>query len=363
MLKGWSKPLKSVLVGCGRIAHSYATIIDSHPDMKLSAVVDINPEAARAFGSSFGCTFYTSLDQYLDGNNIADCAIVCTPPSDHADIACRLMQQGMSVLCEKPFAVDSAAATRMLEVSRTFGVQLMMGSKFRYIPDVIHARGLIQAGILGEALSFEIDFRDMVDMRNRWNLQPEISGGGVLIDSGSHAVDVARYLFGPVQSVRAEEAKRIQSSSVEDTARIELKTEAGVVGTINLSWTVRNTSDDYIRVYGSQGNLCIGWKKSRYRPHGALDWVNFGEGYNTIKALNRQLSNFVDVVAEDGIPEALPEDGFESVLAIEKAYQSVKTGSWQCLSSAGSVPGAERKLSLLRSGEARLPGSTFPVSR
>jgi predicted dehydrogenase len=362
VLKGWSKPLKSVLIGCGKMAHSYATIIDGHPDLKLSAVIDVNPEAARAFGASFGCTFFTSVDQYLAGNNLADCGIVCTPPSGHAEIACQLMQRGMSVLCEKPFALDSTEAGKMLQLSRTFGVQLMMGSKFRYVSDIIHARGLIQAGILGQMLSFEIDFRDMVDMRNRWNIKPEISGGGVLIDSGSLAVDVVRYLFGPVMGVRAEEARRIQSNSVEDTARMELRTESGVIGTINLSWTIRNTSDDYIRVYGTQGNLCIGWKKSRYRPHGAVDWVSFGEGYNTLKALSRQMSNFVEVVVEDGIPEAVAEDGFESVSLIEMAYVSMRTGAWQTLSPGHSATGTERKLSLLRSGENRHPAAISPSS-
>jgi predicted dehydrogenase len=326
--KGWHKPLKMVLVGCGRIAHSYATVIDNRPDMALADVVDVNPEAARAFGTSFRCNFHTSLDDYLSGNDTAECAVICTPPSDQTEIACRLLQKGINVLCETPFALNSASALKMVEVSRTYGAHLMMGSKFRYISDLIHAKGLIQAGIIGQILVFEIDFRDAVDMRDRWNIRPKVSGGGVLIDTGSHAIDIARYLVEPILKVRAEEAIRVQSPGVEDTVRIDICTISGVIGTINLSWTIKNASDDYVRIYGTQGTLCIGWKGSMYRPNGAADWIRFGEGYSTLKAVTRQMINLVEVVTKNGTPETNAEDGLEAVRAIEAAYQSLPTGKW-----------------------------------
>jgi predicted dehydrogenase len=346
--KGWHKPLKIVLVGCGRIAHSYATVIDNRPDMMLAAVIDTNPEAAKAFGTSFRCNFHRSLDDYLSGNDLAECAVICTPPSDQTETACRLMQRGTSVLCEKPFALDSASALKMVEVSRTFGAHLMMGSKFRYISDLIHAKGLIQAGILGQVLVFEIDFRDAVDMRDRWNIRPEISGGGVLIDTGSHAIDIARYLIDPILKVRAEEASRVQSPKVEDTVRLDLCTSSGVIGTINLSWTIKNSSDDYVRIYGTQGTLCIGWKNSMYRPNGAVDWIRFGEGYSTLKAVTRQMINLVEVITQDGVPETRAEDGLEAVRVVEAAYQSLPTGKWLNIQDSAAANFNERRFSFVR---------------
>ncbi|MBN1571130.1 MAG: Gfo/Idh/MocA family oxidoreductase [Acidobacteria bacterium] len=351
----WRKSLTFALIGCGKAGHSYATIINNHPKTELEAVVDINTDAARAFGASFGCKSYASLDEYLAANSLAECAIVCTFPSDHADIACRLMQRQVNVLCEQPFALDSLSAERMINISRTYGVQLMMGSKFRFVPDIIHARGLIQAGILGHVLEFKGDFRDSTDMRNRWNSQPKLSGGGVLIDKGSAAVDIVRHLFGPIEWIRAEEAQRIQSEDIEDTVRLELRTQSGVMGTIHLSWTLKSTSDDYFRIYGTQGNLCIGWKKSMYRPNGAIDWISFGEGYSTMKALTLQLSNFANCVVEDELPEIDDADELESVRTIETAYQSLQTGQYLNLHPASNTPAAalsERKFSVLSSGKA-----------
>ena len=351
----WPKSLKFVLVGCGKAGHSYATIINNHPKTDLAAVVDTNIEAARAFGTSFGCKSYASADEYLASNKLADCAVLCAYPSENTDIACKLMQRKIHVLCEQPFALDSASAEKMIDVSRACGVHLMMGSKFRYVPDIIHARGLIQAGILGHVLEFTGDFRDIIDMRDHWKVQPQLSGGGILMERGGMAVDIVRLLFGPIQSIHAEEGQRVQSEEVEDTVRMVLRTASHIMGTIHMSWTLKSSGDDYFRIYGTQGNLCIGWRKSMYRPNGAVDWINFGEGFNTVKALTLQLSNFANAVSEGEILEINAAAELESVRAVEIAYQSLRTG--QRLELRPAPPACppsqeERKFSVVSSNKA-----------
>ena len=330
--------------------------------MKLAAVVDVNPDAARAFGDSFNCSSYTSLDDYLACGNPADCGLICTPSCEHTEIACSLMQRRIHVLCELPFALNSASAERMIDVSRAYGVSLMMASKLRFVPDLLHARGLIQAGILGQVLEFEADFRDPVDMRNRWNIRRDISGGGVLIDSGSFTLDIARYFFGPILGVRVEEGWRIQSEDVEDTVRLALRTDSGVLGTAHLSWTLKNPGDEYLRIYGTQGNLCIGWKKSMYRPNGAIDWINFGEGYSTQKATTLLMKHFINCIAGDELPEIDAEDALESVRVIETAYKSLLSGRFLNIhpeqASAEALLTKSQKLSVIHS-EPTFPAWIF----
>ena len=352
VLDRWRKPYKFVLVGCGKTGHSYATAIDRHPGMELAAVIDVNSEAARAFGSSFRSRACNSLDDYVASDRVADCAVICTPPSDHAETACRLMKKGIHVLCEQPFSLDSASAEEMIDVSYTCGVQLLMASRLRFVADIIHTKGLIQAGILGQVLEFEGDFRDCLDMRKRWNIQRETSGGGVLMDSGGPAVDTARYLFGHLLGVRAEEGTRIQSHRVEDTVRLDLRTISGVLGTVHLSWNLKSAGDEYFRIYGTQGTLCIGWNKSMYRPNDAKDWINFGEGYNTLRALTRQMSHFINLVAGEETAEISAGDVVESVRTLEAAYQSLQTGQFVKIHPATKATGSARKFSALRSHKA-----------
>lgn len=353
----WRKPYKFLLVGCGKTGHSYATVIDRHPGMELAAAIDVNPDAAGAFGNSFRCSNYSSLDDYFASSNAVDCAVICTPPSDHSETARRIMKKGIHVLCEQPFTLDSESGEKVIDDSHACGVQLMMASRHRFVPDIIQAKGLIQAGILGQVLLFEADFRDLVDMRNRWNIQKDISGGGVLANSGP-AVDIASYLFGHLLGVHAEEGTRIQSADVEDTVRLDLRTISGVMGTAYLSWTLKGADDDYFRIYGTEGTLCVGWKKSMYRPNETKDWINFGEGYSTLRALSRQVSHFINVIADDEIPEIGAGDVVESVRTLEAAYQSLQTGEFVKIHPASKAAGSPleaRKFSALRSN--RTPNS------
>jgi predicted dehydrogenase len=353
----WRKSFSFALIGCGRIGHCYATVLNSHPEMKLDSVVDTNRDAARAFGHSFRCSCYSSLDDLLSSGQRPDCAVICTPPSSHAEIACRLMENRIHVLCETPLALDSATAEKMTAISGTYGVSLMMGTKFRFVSDIIQAKGLIDAGILGHVLEFEGDFRDSVDMNGRWNVQPEISGGGVLIDSGVPALDAVHYLFGSLYSVHAEEGRRIQSHDVEDTVRMEVLTESGVLGTVHLSWVLKNSGEDYFRFYGTHGNMCIGWNRSIYRPGGSNDWIHFSEGYSTQKALKLQLIHFINVITGKEAPEISAAETLDTVLVMETAYQSIRSGKHLPI-HPGAAP-AERKLSVINSDKDFFPTWVF----
>jgi predicted dehydrogenase len=356
--KRWRKTYSFTLIGCGRAGHCYATVITGHPEMKLAAVVDVNPEAAHAFSNSFHCDSYASVEEYLDSGHYTDCAVVCTPPSNHTDTTCKLLKNQIHVLCESPFALNSDAARKMFDIARTSGTTLMLGSKFRFVADIIQARGLIQAGILGHILEFEGDFREIVDMRNRWNVLPKVSGGGVLIDSGSPVIDVVRYLFGSIQALRAEEGRRVQSKEVEDTVRLELSTSTGILGSLHLSWSLKNSGEDFFRIYGTQGNMCLGWKRSIYRPSGSVDWINFGDGYSTQKAVKLQMTHFIDVISGEESSAISAEETIEAVRVVEYGYQSLSSGRHLSIypSATNSTLSADRKFSIINS-----PNTSFPT--
>lgn len=321
-----STPVTFALVGAGGIAQSYAQAFESHPEANLVAVADLRAEAASAMAAKFGCPSFPSYRELLDATR-PEAAIVCTPPNTHEELTTAFTRRGVHVLCEKPFTLTPASARRMAAEARNAGVLLTMASKFRYVEDVIRARSVVGSGDLGEVVLFENAFTARVDMRNRWNSNPVVSGGGVLIDNGTHSVDLMRYFLGPLAEVHAVEGKRVQCLPVEETVRVFVRSATGVMGTVDLSWSLNKELDWYLNIYGSGGTLQVGWKQSRFRSSGG-DWVVFGNGYQKTQAFRSQLSNFARAIRGTEKLLITAEDAIASVDVIEAAYRSLGASPW-----------------------------------
>jgi predicted dehydrogenase len=329
-----SDPIRFGLVGTGAIAQSYLQAFQKTQLAALVAVADLRADSARATAEGLGCRAFDSHAALLAESG-CDAVIVCTPPSTHAEICVDFLGRGIHVLCEKPLSIRSAEARRMVDAARQGGALLTMGSKFRYVDDVVRAKSIVTSGILGEIVLFENAFTSRVDMKNRWNSDPKISGGGVLIDNGTHSVDLVRYFLGPIAEVHAVEGKRVQTTAVEDTARIFVKSTQGVMGSIDLSWTLNKELESFIDVYGSHGTIRVGWKESKYRQSSSPDWVVFGKGYDKVQAFRSQIENFCKAIRKEEPLLITAEDAIASVEVIEAAYASLERNDWVPVSGDG----------------------------
>jgi predicted dehydrogenase len=232
------------------------------------------------------------------------------------------------VLCEKPFSIDAASARRMCDAARDGAVKLTMASKFRYVEDVARARSMLTSGMFGEVILFENSFTSRVPMSARWNSRSEISGGGVLIDNGAHSVDLMRYFLGPLAEVQAVEGKRSQGLEVEETVHMFVRSATGIMGNIDLSWSINKEQENYISIYGTEGTIKIGWKESKYRHASSPDWVVFGQGYDKIGAFRRQIENFSRAIRGEEQLLITSEDALASVEVIEAAYAALRQSQW-----------------------------------
>jgi predicted dehydrogenase len=320
-------PVVFGLVGAGAIAQAYAQAFRGLAAARVAAVADVRPAAARALAEELGCDAFASHLEMTERAHL-DAALVCTPPASHAEICLQLLERGMAVLCEKPLALDAACARRMVAAAEQAGVPLTMASKFRYVDDVTRAKSIVASGILGEIVLFENSFTARVDMAKRWNAQPRLSGGGVLIDNGTHSVDLVRYFLGPIAEVNAVEGKNVQRLAVEDTVRLFMHSVDGVMASIDLSWSLNKERPSYLDIYGSHGTVQVGWKQSRYRQAGSSDWVAFGSGYDKVQALRRQLDNFCGAVRGRERLLITAEDAIASVEVIETAYAALRDSHW-----------------------------------
>jgi predicted dehydrogenase len=319
--------LRFGLVGAGRIAQAYAQALEDCETARIVAVADIRADAARALAEGLECPSYNSHRSMANKSKL-DAVIVCSPPVTHSEICLYFLQRKIHVMAEKPFSLDVKSARTMIEAADRAGVKLTMASKFRYVEDVIRAKSIVTAGILGEIILFENSFTSLVDMSSRWNADPKISGGGVLIDNGCHSVDLMRYFLGPVAEVRALEGKRVQKLQVEDTVQIFVRSAKGAMGNIDLSWSINKEMESYLNIYGSNGTVSVGWKQSKYRQSSSRDWIVFGKGYDKVEALRRQVSNFAKSILGQEMLLITPDAALASVEVIQAAYHSLQREHW-----------------------------------
>jgi predicted dehydrogenase len=315
------------IVGAGRIAESYLAAFQAAKNARLTAIADVQPGVAKAMADKAGCDGYHSYKDLIASSSI-DAVIVSTPPCTHEQICVDFLEHRIPVLCEKPVSLTGESARLIRRKAKENKTAFTMASKFRYAQDVVRARNIVASEILGEIILFENTFMSYVNMVSRWNANSEVSGGGVLIDNGTHSIDIMRYFLGPLSSIHVVTGIKLQQLTVEDTVHATVRAQNGATGRIDLSWSINKQCDDYIAIYGSKGTLRVGWKGAYYRQDGSLAWVQFGQGYNKVQAFRDQIENFSAAV--QGL-EALvigADDAVASVDVIQAGYHAMAQHSW-----------------------------------
>jgi predicted dehydrogenase len=294
---------------------------------ELVGIADVRAEAAAALAERARCPALASYEELVE---LTGCegAIVCTPPVTHPEICSDLLARGIHVLCEKPLAIGPDEARAMVNAAERSSAQLTMASKFRYAQDVVEAKSIVASGVIGDVVLFENAFTSRVEMKTRWNSDPLISGGGVLVDNGTHSVDILRYFLGPLVEIQVVEGRRIQDIPVEDTVRVFVRSAKGVMGSIDLSWSLNKELPYYISVYGSAGTLHVGWKEAKFRRAGDAEWTVFGSGYEKVQAFRSQIDNFVRSIHGLEAPLITLADALASVEVIDAAYEAMWRAAW-----------------------------------
>jgi predicted dehydrogenase len=150
----------------------------------------------------------------------------------------------------------------------------------------------------------------------------------VLIDNGTHSLDIVRYLLGPLKDLRVLEGKRVQGLEVEDTVNIFVRSMSNVLASIDLSWSISKELDSYLNIYGSHGTILVGWKESKYRQSSQDEWIKFGRGYDKIQAFRDQVKNFAGAILGREALLITGEDAIASVEIVETAYRALKAEQW-----------------------------------
>ena len=328
------KDLKVGIVGFGRIAAVHADAWRSVDGVNLVSICD-ESASAREKAAAQGLRTYHSLDSMLEGEQL-DAVSICTPPVSHASQATQSLNYGVNVLCEKPLTASLANTAEVLECAEGLGLALQMATKFRHVPEIKLAKQLIELGEIGDPLTFHIEFAAAVDMSTRWNSNPAISGGGVIIDDGSHALDLVHFIFGSLDKVQVLPIKAVQNLPVEDQAMLLVSAGKRVYGEIMLSWSLSSSSDTYLSICGKKGSINLGWKGAFLEKEGK-EAVKFSSGFDKNVAHHNMAQQFRDMVLGEGEGWITNQEILTNAAAISSCYASMTNHSWTGISKRGPM--------------------------
>lgn len=313
------------IIGCGQIGRWHLDAYLQNPDCEVIAVADTNFQRAEGFTQKVKARAYRSHKEMI-ANEALNGASICTVPSTHRDIALDLLDAGVNVLCEKPFAISTAQAEEMLRKSQERNLLLLTAFKFRFHDEVLKAKELVENGSLGRILNFRLMFGGYSDMGGTWYAQRDLAGGGVLMDNGPHAVDLIHYLFGEIENLEGEMVQH-QELEVEDTAKLTVRLRSGGVGTADLSWSVAVPAQTYLEIYGENGAVLLDTEGITYRFKTWDKWRRVSNKIDTKGAFARQVAHFVDAIK--GRPHLMLNngEGLKSQIVLDAAYESMRQGT------------------------------------
>ncbi len=323
------RPVRLLIVGCGAVTQRFHIGAAAAAGLEVVALVDSDLERAQGLAASHGIGAVASR---IDDINAAfDAAIVATPSFLHAPLSIALLERGVHVLVEKPLAIDRASALALVDAADRSSAQLHVGQMHRFFEQNQIVRDLLAGGALGSIRGFSV----RLGMVEAWTTATSYAtdrqqaGGGVLMDLGSHLLDLVHWWFG---STRLVSYRDDAHGGVEAECEVEVRVggeTSEVFGTLSISRlrSMRNV----IRITGTEQ-----WLESDIGPgqvrlyagissthEGAADPLVLGASNPAYRdAFVRQLQAFADAVQGSTDPSVPGRDVLPTLELILQCYQS-----------------------------------------
>ncbi len=351
--------IKVGIIGCGGIANGkHMPALKKVKDCEMVAFCDLIPERAEKAAKDYGtpdAKVYTDYKELLKDPSI-EVVHVCTPNRPHSFITVDPLEAGKHVMCEKPMAINSAEAKKMLDAAARTGKKLSIGYQSRFRDDAQYMKAEAEAGTFGD-----IYYAKATALRRRavptWGvfLNEYEQGGGPLIDIGTHALDLTlwmmnnyrpKYCVGTTYHKLNNDVDQAnmwgswdpEKFTVEDSAFGFIVMENGATIVLESAWAL-NTLDvreAVTSVCGTKGgadmndglriNGVRGGRQYVLKPSFSAGGVAFNDGVKGESSADREERLWIEAVRNGTDPLTRPEQAFCVTRILEGIYESAKTG-------------------------------------
>jgi predicted dehydrogenase len=334
------------LVGTGFIGNAHAEAFSLSPVASVRAVASRSAEHAAEFAGRWGIPAWHADYRELVERPDVDLVCVGAPNYLHREIVVAAAAAGKHVVCEKPLARTLAEADEMIAACAAAGVKLMYAEDICFAPKYVRAKELADEGALGRVYLVR-QSEQHFGPHSDWFWNPDLAGGGVLMDMACHGIEFARSVHGKpaVVSVSADIGTFVHHdrTRAEDHAIVTVLFEDQRAGLIEASWARPGGVDDRAEIVGSGGVT----HADLLRGSSLTTFSNVGYGYAVEKAPDtrgwtftmfeelwncgfpQEMDHFARCVAEDEVPRETGADGRAVLEIIYGAYRAARHGRVQ----------------------------------
>jgi len=309
------------MIGCGTIAGSHLSAARNN-GLPVTAACDVSPQALGAFLNDVPeARGFASAAELLEQGGV-DAVVIGTPPCHHAETAVAALERGIHVLCEKPLAISVEQARAVEKAAAASQAVFMMAFRHRFTAAQQAIKAVLDSGQLGRIILFENVFGGpMRQMAGRWFARRAISGGGALIDTSIHSIDLFRHYCGEIASFGGEWDRAFEGTDVEDSAVLSLRAENGALGIVASSWNF-GTGVAGMRILAEKGSVTYDYQKPKvYHLMRAGETTPEAIEVEATRGVDEQLAHFVRTIAEGIEPCPGVRDGRRAVEIVEAVYR------------------------------------------
>jgi len=320
--------VKLGLIGLGYIGKIHLRNSLKLANAKLVAVSDISKSALDQAKKEGVKKTFTNYEQLLKDPKI-DAVIIALPTHLHLECTKRAAEAKKQILLEKPIARNVAEAKEIISVVQRNSVKLMMGYPLRFNNIMCSLKKKLESGELGDVVTayatnvstgpFQHRTHDYAPVPvSEWWFKKELSGGGVLMDLGSHLINLLRGYFGEITEIESHLGHRF-NMDLEDHATCFTRFETGTTAIINVGWF----SQKYqlkVELLGTVAHA-IADNVPPNRIFAAIQMLTMRTSTFWRPYLN-ELRYFTNCIIDDVPPSSSGKDGLKDLEAIESAYKN-----------------------------------------
>lgn len=316
-------------------AHTYIRHLARRDDVDLlttdpepAALSDSGPRGA-AFAAAYGVGYVDTYEQAFAWQ--PDAVVICAENSRHVALVRKAAAAGADILCEKPLATTVADARSAVQAADAAGVHLVIAFPVRFSPAYQALKERVRAGDVGEVLAIVGTNNGWMPTDRSWFTDPELAGGGALVDHVVHCADLLNDLLGvPAETVRAVSNRILHADSgvrVETGGLVTITYSGGIIATIDCSWSQPASAPNWggltLQVSGTRGSIKIDPFAAHvggYDSAGAV-WLPSGSDLDAL-----MIEKFLQTVRSGTPVEQTDTSGLRTVQLVQAAQESARTG-------------------------------------